>query len=129
MSISPLFDQQVCYPFTHHIERRRKMSVKQFMTIPGRGKELKETARERERERGAASILCSSSFFIETQGEEWRQNKKNRLAVKPKPGWACIHFFFLIFSGLFSWLHHVLGVTHRIFIESCSIFILATDSQ
>ena len=57
MSISPLFDQQVCYPFTHHIERRRKMSVKQFMTIPGRGKELKETAREREREEQQASFV------------------------------------------------------------------------
>ena len=51
MSISHLFDQQVCYSFTHHMERRRKMCVKQFMTIPGRGKELKKTARERERER------------------------------------------------------------------------------
>ena len=27
------------------------MCVKQFMTIPGRGKELKKTARERERDR------------------------------------------------------------------------------
>ena len=57
MSISPLFDQQVCYSFTHHIERRRKMCVKQFMTIPGRGKELKETAREREREEQQASFV------------------------------------------------------------------------
>ena len=60
MSISPLFDQQICYCFTHHMKRRRKMCVKQFVTIPGRGKELKET----ERERGAASILCSSIFSL-----------------------------------------------------------------
>ena len=60
MSISPLFDQQICYCFTHHMKRRRKMCVKQFVTIPGRGKELKEI----ERERGAASILCSSIFSL-----------------------------------------------------------------